>query len=307
MWPGVWLAPGFCSCFRRSLLLVCVPSMTLENVPTRKLAELARAALRHGLEACAPTIDIDAKGYVSRPADNLVAGVDLADIEADFRQGDGNELEGKFRAAHSSSALAANTFGPFRKMPHDLRLSGQTKFGALQFERKCHHGLAGRRAPNLDLVAEGAAGVIGVESKCLEYLSPHRAEFADAYDAGILDERRNGPWFAHMQTLRSAPGLYRWLDAAQLVKHAFGLAHTFPRRRVHLLYLFWEPRNADAYAHFRDHRAEAERFSAAVAGGAPSFAFMSYAELWREWQQNAGPEWLTPHVARLRLRYDVEL
>lgn len=281
--------------------------MTLGNMPPSHLAERARAAIRRGLEAYAPTTDIDSKGYVSRPSDNLVAGVGLADIEADFRQGDGNELEGKFRAAHSSSALAANTFGPFRKTPRELTLSGQTEFGALQFERKCHHGLAGRRAPNLDLVAEGAAGVVGVESKCLEYLSPHRAEFAEAYDAGILDDRRNGPWFAHMQTLRSAPNLYRWLDAAQLVKHAFGLAHTFPGRRVHLLYLFWEPRNADAYAHFRDHRAEATRFSAAVAGGAPSFAFMTYAELWREWEQKAEPDWLAPHVARLRLRYEVEL
>ena len=204
-----------------------------------QLATLARAALGKALERSTPAVTLDAKGYVADAAQNLVSGVALSDFEADLRQGDGNELEGKFRAAHSSSALAANNFAPFKFRPVDLQLAGFDGFSTLQFERKCHHGLVNRRAPNLDLVAESSHHILAVESKCLEYLSPHKAEFADAYESQITDARRAGPWFAHMLTLNAQPNTYRWLDAAQLVKHAFGLAHTFPSHHIALLYLFW--------------------------------------------------------------------
>ncbi|MBU0966250.1 MAG: hypothetical protein KKA54_07705 [Proteobacteria bacterium] len=43
-------------------------------------------------------------------ADNLIDGVSLAQFEADLQSGDGAELHGKFRAVHSSSALAVNCF-----------------------------------------------------------------------------------------------------------------------------------------------------------------------------------------------------
>jgi hypothetical protein len=36
------------------------------------------------------------------------------------------------------------------------------------------------------------------------------------------------------EQLMREPGTYRWLDAAQLVKHAFGIAHTFPCQDVGL-------------------------------------------------------------------------
>jgi len=281
--------------------------MTQKTVSFGQLSKNARSALRRGLVQSAPHTHIDEKGYVAHVSENLIEGIELSDIEADFRQGDGGELEGKFRAAHSSSALAANTFGPFKRRIEDLVIFQNTGFRTLQFERKCPHGLAGRRPPNLDLVLESGTGVIGVESKCLEYFSSKEADFADAYEAEIKDERRDGPWFAHMQALRSAPNLYRSLDAAQLIKHAFGLAHTFAGQNVHLLYLFWEPRNADDFGHFRAHRVEAEQFAAAVSGGTPTFSFATYDELWRQWERPAPPPWLRTHVARLRTRYHTDI
>lgn len=71
---------------------------------------------------------LDEKGYVSEVGQNLIEGVHLVDFEADLRQGDGNELEEKFRAAHSSSALAVNTFAPFKSDPVALRLPGGGAF-----------------------------------------------------------------------------------------------------------------------------------------------------------------------------------
>src|ERR1019366_6709554 len=157
------------------------------NTPTRAPLNACRSALTVGLFRSTPGTEVDEKGYVAHASQNLVEGVRLADFEADLRQGDGNEMEGKFRAAHSSSALAVNTFAPFKANPAALRLPGGSGFTELSFERKCPHGLLGRRPPNLDVVASGTNGVVAIESKCLEPLTPHKAEFAPAYEA---DSRR---------------------------------------------------------------------------------------------------------------------
>jgi hypothetical protein len=108
-----------------------------------------------------------------------------------------------------------------------------------------------------------------------------------------------------MRRLADKPRTYRWLDAAQLVKHAFGVAYTFADRPVTLLYLFWEPTNPDSYPIFAEHRAEINRFAASIAGGNPEFIAISYPELWRTWDACAQPDWLRTHVGRLRARYGV--
>ena len=199
-------------------------------------------------------------GYTRDPSENLIDGISLEDIEADFLQGDGNELGGKFRAAHSSSALAANNFVPFKVRPGSLTLAGVSALGAPQFERKCPTGLVGN-SPNLDLVAENDYAVLGVESKCTEFLCRHVAKFRPAYADGILDERRTGPWFAEMIRLTANPTNYVGLDAAQLIKHAFELARTFHGRKTILLYLFWEPSNASNFSVFNEHRCEIKDLS----------------------------------------------
>jgi hypothetical protein len=232
--------------------------------------------------------------------------VTLTDFEADLRQGDGNELEGKFRAAHSSCALAVNTFAPFKSNPAALPLPVGTGFTSLRFERKCPHGLRGK-SPNLDVLAECPSGVVAIESKCLEPLELHEAEFSPAYAAGIVDERRQTGWFREMLRLSDKPDDYRWLDAAQLVKHAFGLAHTFKQGPVTLLYLFWEPSNPEEFPIFAEHRTEIARFAASIAGGTPAFIAMSYPELWNSWSARTRPEWIRSHVIRLKVRYGVNV
>lgn len=78
-----------------------------------------------------------------------------------------------------------------------------------------------------------------------------------------------------MLRLRDRPDKYTWLDAAQLIKHAFGLARSFPDRPVTLLYLFWKPANPTADPEFVAHRDEIEEFRARVAGSSPAFEAMS--------------------------------
>jgi hypothetical protein len=76
-----------------------------------------RSALIQGFLLSAPHAVLDKNGYVNEAEQNLIEGVRLKDFEADLLQGDGNEMKGKFRAAHSSSALAVNTFAPFKAHP----------------------------------------------------------------------------------------------------------------------------------------------------------------------------------------------
>jgi hypothetical protein len=275
------------------------------RMKSRRTLDACRSALVAGLQKTAPQAVLDSKGYVSEASLNLIEGVHLGDFESDLRQGDGNEMEGKLRAAHSSSALAVNTFAPFKSRLSELSLPSGGEFADMQFERKCPHGLAGRRFPNLDVVAKGIGGVAAIESKCLEPLSRHLAKFAPAYDAQIIDGRRQSAWFAEMHQLIANPRTYQWLDAAQLVKHAFGLAYTFPNQRVTLLYLYWEPSNSDSHSIFAEHRAEIKRFATTISGGGPEFIAMSYPELWQRWEARSSSEWLQAHVARLRVRYGV--
>jgi hypothetical protein len=272
---------------------------------TRSPLAACRSALISRFKKLAPRIALDKNGYVGEASQNLIEGVSLLDFEADLRQGDGNEMAGKFCAVHSSSALAVNSFAPFKSKLSALRLPGGDVFTGLCFERKCPHGIAGRRSPNLDVVAQAASRVVAIESKCLEPLSTHVAEFAPVYIDAMRDRRRQAAWFQEMRRLIDAPRTYRWLDAAQLVKHAFGVGHTFAERPATLLYLFWEPSNPKAHPAFAEHRSEVERFRASVKGSAPEFVAMSYPELWKSWSLGSPPDWLRAHIRRLELRYGV--
>ena len=110
---------------------------------------------------------IDSKGYVKELTHNLLPGVNRSDFESELSAGSGDELKGKFRAVHSSSALVVNTFAPFKQDPSRLNLCGVQEFRSIRFEQKLSTGLGGT-PPNLDLVAENNTDVIAVESKLLE-------------------------------------------------------------------------------------------------------------------------------------------
>ena len=248
---------------------------------------------------------LDGKGYTPRFHDTLLPMVSPEDFEDDLRAGDGNELETKFCAAHSSSGLAVNCFAPFRRRIKDLTLPGMPCFDKLQFERKCPTGLRGGRPPNLDVVLEGPDGVVGIESKLTEYLSRRQAKFSPAYAAQISDARREQGYFSEMLRLMEWPGNRAHLDAAQLIKHAFGLAHTFRSRPVTLLYLFWEPANPEASPEFAAHRGEIKAFAERLAGSSPTFKAMSYPELWQSWACET--EWQHRHTENLQNRYLVRI
>jgi len=281
------------------------------NLSTRALAKECRAAMACAFLRSNPNCSLDARGYMSDARQNLVEGVRFEEVEGDILQGDGSELRGdgrgrppKFLAAHSSTALAVNVFGPYKKAPSTVRMPWGGPFTSLDFERKCPHGVGKGKPPNLDVLLEGSGGVVAIESKCLEPIGDHKAEFKPVYDADLKGARRETPWFRELKRLTANASAYNRLNAAQLVKHALGLAFSFPDRSTTLAYLFWEPSNAEEHPLFSEHRSELDRFAAAVAGGGPAFVWMSYPELWNRWDGLQGAPELRAHVSHLRKRYD---
>ena len=112
------------------------------------------------------------------------------------------------------------------------------------------------------------------------------------------------------RSLRSRATTFEYLDAAQLVKHYFGLNKYCKDNDVvdaALLYLYWEPLDADRYAELSRHTEEVERFKESVDDPVVRFETMTYAELWASWDGLGWPPWLATHTAELRSRYAVTL
>ena len=245
---------------------------------------------------------LDENGYVSTPQENLLPEIELVDFQTDFQQGSGNELENKFLAVHSSSALVANTFAPWKKMPSELLLCGECGFKQMSFEKKCPTGLSGT-PPNLDLFVENEAIIIGVESKLSEYLTPKRPKFSASYNRDNLKDIED-KWWELLEKKRE--GTSQYLDVAQLIKHYLGLRNqkNSHKCRTVLLYLFWEPTNWNEIEVFVKHRQEIKEVSEQVAGTSIEFVAQSYPELWSEWEDQIDLAY-REHLVNLRNRYMV--
>ena len=222
------------------------------------------------------------EGYTKFPEQNLIPGVEKNDFWTDLGAGAGNELvdgkrdPAKFCAAFSSSALAVNAFGPFRHRPNHLELLGHSGFADTQFEKPLPTGLRGTD-PHLDFFAVDAAAIVCVESKFLEILWPKEAKFADSYVAAIESLAEPG-WKGAYKELKRESRLFKYLDAAQLVKHYLGMRNTLGSVKAEqaLLYVYWEPANASDIEEYRRHREEVARFTDAVRNSQIRFVARSY-------------------------------
>ena len=267
------------------------------------IVDVIKKALCH--RACVP---VDAKGYVATPQDNLVPGVRLDQFDSDLQQGGGHELAGKFRALHSSSVLAVNTFAPFKNQPHDLILLGQRGFGPPTFEHQLPTGLKGT-PPTLDVFFRCGDEVVAIESKFFEYFSRKNAKFSPSYSKANLPFAEDS-WWKVMEDAKKAGRQY--LDVAQLVKHYFGLIHLLEHgdptgwkpEKATLLYLFWEPDNWQEVEICQTHRGEITDFQSGVSQSKIHFRSISYPELWRTWASEPS---LETHIRHLRKKYVIHV
>lgn len=117
---------------------------------------------------------LDQRGYTATARENVFAGIDWQAVESELRRGSGNELGGKFRAVHSSSALAVNVFGRFKSRADELLLFGQRGARSVEFEKQFHI-IPGRNPSNLDVWIDCGSHAIAVESKFLELFQGEEA------------------------------------------------------------------------------------------------------------------------------------
>ena len=231
-----------------------------------------------------------------------------ATIRSDLSGKGGSELlerpkaPPKFQAAHSSACLAANVFGPWLVAREELPLGSEAFRGETHLEVECPTGLRGT-PPTLDCLIAGPR-VLAVESKCTETFAAHEAMFRAVYH-DVVASLAHPTWRAEYDRLVEDPRRYRFLDAAQLIKHYLGLRRRFTGRPVTLAYLYWEPTNAAEVATSVVHAAELAEFSRLVGDPSMRFIGMAYRTLWNDWAQRDQPSWLRAHVTALRQRYDV--
>ena len=266
------------------------------NMSPTWLLESVKAGLIKNFEGTT-----DQAGYVNLPQGNLLPGVRMEQFEAELEQGDGNELGGSFCAVHSSAALAINTFAPFKSNPSDFVILGRTGLNDLSFEEKVSTGLKGN-PPNLDVYLQFGNESIGLESKFTEYFSPKQAEFSKSYNPQKLPWAEDVWWKIKEEAEKSDS---RHLDVAQLVKHYFGLSrliHNGETQSVSLMYVFWEPENAEDLEICQKHREELSDFREKTKGSEVSFSWLPYPDLWREWSEIPA---LSTHAQNLIDRYSV--
>lgn len=233
-----------------------------------------------------------------------------------FERAGGSEiLSGKLASPESSAALAANAFGLFLDRPALLTLpvSVFDAARAVTLEAELRFPWRGGRHPWLDAAVVTDDVLIGIESKRFEpFRDKKKVSLSEAYWRPVWGERMGA--FERMRDhLASGEQRYAYLDAAQLVKHAFGLRTQARKqgKRAALLYLYAEPA---AYPDGRplseaaiiEHRREVGDFTGMVADMESDVAFfsLSYRLLLESWMASPNDA-VVLHATAMLHRFDV--
>ena len=237
--------------------------------------------------------------------DRFLPGVPGPEIEEIFNAAAGNEIaNGKFDSPESSAALAANAFGFFLNRARDLPPlpdCGRVAWPArsLSLEATVRFPWRGGHHPVLDCLVTTPSAFIGIESKRFEpFRSKSPVFFSDAYWRPVWGDDMKG-YEGVRDKLHANGHLYDFLDAAQLVKHAFALRTAVRNRRSGhdglipiLFYLYAEPavwpKNGRPIGDDEKakHREEIARFARDVAGDEVAFVSCSYQRLLEDWARH---------------------
>ncbi|GHT08707.1 hypothetical protein FACS189426_04960 [Bacteroidia bacterium] len=228
-----------------------------------------------------PNANIDKKGYFQNYNDNYIDRNLPTEIVNDLKQGNGNELESKFCAVHSSSALCVNAFAQTRLYPHEFKFENHTDFTDVKFEKKLSTKIS---MPNLDFYLENDKVIIGFESKYTEY-----------FEAKIEHTNKNLQKYHNNKKLEYLPNGFMSiiqyyllkseemnLDVAQLIKHTIGLINNKGNKKPILVYIYWQPTNWESIDICKKHIQEIEEFSRIIKGFI-EFIPISYTEFWNKY------------------------
>jgi hypothetical protein len=237
-------------------------------------------------------------------------------ILARYDRAPGQELTSeKFTNPESSAALVANTFGFFADRPEGLPLpetwvAGE-KAQQVLIEEEVRFPWPGGKHPWLDVVIETKTALIGIESKRYEpFRGTKTASFSDAYWKPVWGKRMGA--FEWMRDgLDRNPVMFEYLDAVQLVKHAFGLRTRGQKagRTALLVYLFAEPKAWPNGCSVTDqqraaHLEEARCFARMVGGAELRFELCTYQQLLAHLTKSDSNE-VRDHVRAIAAEFDV--
>jgi hypothetical protein len=235
-----------------------------------------------------------------------------------YEQAGGKEvLSGKFSNPESSASLAANAFGLFLDQPNILSLPTPVipagTVVKVSLEAQMRFPWSGGLHPWLDVAVETEDKLIGIESKRYEpFRDTKSVSFSEAYSRPVWGDSM-APFEKMRDALAGGRTQFLFLDAAQLVKHAFGLRTQGVKlgKSATLVYLYAEPK---AYPDGRlipddeiaGHRVEVANFTNAVSDPAAEVGFESlcYSELLAHWK-NSQNEMLRNHAIALLARFDM--
>lgn len=271
----------------------------IDTQPQASLTQRSGLALTEALRRQRSGELMSADGRIRRISDLLIDGVAHEQLPDSIHRT-------RLRSPDSAAALAVNSFLRWRSAPDQLPLAGWTGFDAIQFEVRCPTGLRGT-PPHLDLLALRLDAAVAVTVRCSEYLSRRKTAVAPSYDRLLATTPGLDAWRQQLDRLRHEPKGYRHVDLGALVKFAVALGRTFPERPTVLLYLFWEPLDADQFEEFGRHRQELAELQQAVQDGRVTFSAQNFRAMWQEWAACAAPDWLADHVQRLHARYCVSI
>ena len=233
--------------------------------------------------------------------DGILAHLPAELIRACYSAAPGNEIaSGKFMSPESSAALSANAFGYFLDKPAQLPpLPLDLNVGwpphRVSLETECRFPWNGGRHPWLDVMVETETALVGIESKRYEpFRTRKAAAMSDAYWRPVWGDQMAG-YCSLRDDLRSGSIKFQRLDAAQLIKHAFGLRSCIHRetvpaqRRAVLVYLYAEPRALPdgrkiPCEQIEQHRQEVAVFSSRVADDEVTFRAFTYRDLLDRWR-----------------------
>ena len=237
-------------------------------------------------------------------------------IHAAYAKAAGKELEsGKFNSPESSAALAANVFGYFcaaGKAPEFPRHGHfpflTTPVESLNLERSLRFPWSGGRHPWLDAVIETRDWLVGIESKRFEPFRDTKSNgFSDAYDRDMWGPGMRA-YDSVREAIKSGAIRFKFLDAVQLVKHAYGICtQARTAKKAALVYVYAEPRcfpggRVILNREIGEHRDEIRRFTDLVSGAEVRFSSLSHASLNEEFAVSESPD-LVLHAKAVRAAF----
>jgi hypothetical protein len=257
------------------------------------LAKQVQWALNHGIPL------IGSKGHRGRPAytqrldQNLFQSLEPEVLE-NFRKGDGKEVLGspdnpaKMQAVHSSSALGVNVFQYWQKINQVPVIAAACRLCAkgnkisekIVFEDKYAIDSEFPIAPNIDVVFYNS------DSSTIKRFAVE-CKFSEAYaqqgHTGLKPKYMNLnelwqdiPALYHLaESLCPHDNHFKYLHAAQLIKHILGLKKAFGKKRFRLLYLWYDVLGEGGVIHKR----EVEEFLEIAHSDGIKFHTLSYQEL----------------------------